>query len=72
MATALPIPPKDYEPKYFSDLIRALNLFFRRLENPGHVEATTLTLSAIPTSSAGLRAGEVWVDVAAGNVLKVV
>jgi len=38
----------------------------------GQVQANTLRLTNLPTSSAGLPSGSVWRDVAAGNVLKIV
>lgn len=67
----LPFPPDEYDPKYFNEMIRTLNLYFRQLQNPGPVIASTLQLTNIPTSAAGLRTGDVWEDTGAANVLKV-
>jgi hypothetical protein len=70
--TPLPFPPTSYDQRFFNETIRTLNLYFRQIQNPGPIIGSTLRLSQLPTSSAGLRTGEVWVDTAAGNVLKVV
>lgn len=68
----LPFPPTTYEQRYFNETIRTLNLYFRQIQNPGAVVGSTLNLTELPTSAAGLRVGDVWVDTAASNVLKVV
>jgi hypothetical protein len=68
----IPFPPDTYDQRYFNETIRTLNLYFRLLQNPGPLVGTSLSISALPTSSAGLRVGDVWVDTGAGNVLKVV
>jgi hypothetical protein len=34
------------------------------------VSGTTINVASLPTSSAGLNAGDLWVDTAADNVLK--
>ena len=63
-------PPETYQKSFFQQLLSDLYKRFQTIENPGHVQATTLNLSNLPTSSAGLRAGDIWVDTGAGNVLK--
>lgn len=68
----LPFPPNSYDQRYFNETIRTLNLYFRQVQNPGPLVGSTLSLSQLPTSAAGLRSGAVWVDTSAGNVLKVV
>jgi hypothetical protein len=68
----LPFPPTTYEQRYFNETIRTLNLYFRQIQNPGAIVGSTLNLTELPTSAAGLRVGDVWVDTAASNVLKVV
>lgn len=70
--TPLPLPPATYDQRYFNETLRTLNLYFRLLQNPGPLRATTLQLTALPTSATGLEPGTVWVDSTAGNVLKVV
>jgi hypothetical protein len=70
--TPLPFPPDSYDQRYFNQMLRTLNLYFRQLQNPGAILGTTITLTNLPTSPTGLPAGAVWVDTAASNVLKVV
>jgi hypothetical protein len=69
--TPLPFPPTTYDHKYYNEVIRTLNLHFRILQNPGQVTATSLNLTNIPTSSTGLRVGDVWHDTS-DNTLKIV
>ena len=68
----LPFPPTTYDHRYFNETIRTLNLYFRQIQNPGPIVGSTLNLTELPTSSAGLRSGDVWVDTGASNVLKLV
>lgn len=70
--TPLPLPPTTYEVRYFNEVIRSLNLYFRLLQNPGPVVAPTIQLTNLPTAATGLPIGSVWVDTTASNVLKVV
>jgi hypothetical protein len=70
--TPLPFPPSTYDQRYFNETIRTLNFYFRQVQNPGPIVGSTLQLFDLPTSSAGLRVGEVWVDTGAANVLKIV
>ena len=67
-----PFPPTTYDHRYFNETIRTLNLYFRQIQNPGPIVGSTLNLTELPTSSAGLRSGDVWVDTGASNVLKLV
>ena len=71
----LPIAPQDYERIYFEQLTNVLRLYFSQLDNPGFSAASGLNLNidTLPTqtSLATLRAGDVYRDTTAGNVLKV-
>lgn len=62
----LPDPPDEYDPAYMRRLLADLETFMRLSQAPGRVEGTTAKLSKLPTSSAGLAAGELWND--AGDV----
>jgi hypothetical protein len=68
----LPFPPDTYDQQYFNETIRALNLYFRQLQNPGPVIGSTFRALNLPTSDTGLPVGSFWVDASAGNVIKVV
>ena len=73
MATvSLPIPPVEYDRRYFELLLSKIEMEMQHLENPGFAVHAKLRLTQLSTSSAGLRSGDVWVDTGAGNVLKMV
>jgi hypothetical protein len=65
----LPLAPSEYNPEYFNQVIRALNIYFRQLDSTTPIVIDQLTLLALPTSPVGLRPGTVWND---GGILKIV
>jgi len=65
----LPIAPTEYNPEYFNQLIRALNVYLKQVGSTTPIVIDQLTLLALPTSPIGLRAGTVWND---GGTLKIV
>jgi hypothetical protein len=67
----LSLPPLQYDVQYMDMIVRQLNYYMQQHANPGGISGTTLSLSELPTSSTGLPSGSVWVDTAAGNVLKI-
>ena len=77
MAGIIPVaplecPPHTYDKRYFNETSRALNIYFRQLQNPGPVIGSTFRALNLPTSDTGLPVGSFWVDASAGNVIKVV
>ena len=58
----LPIPPVQYDQNWANQLIRNLNAYFTALQNPGPMRGTTISLTDLPTSSAGLASGSLWND----------
>lgn len=70
MGKRLPDPPKTYDLSAWQKIVSEISLQIQALENPGHIQGTTMNLSMLPTSSAGLRSGDIWVDTGAANVLK--
>jgi len=62
----LPEAPEEYTRVYMEDLIRTLEIFIEQERNPGEMRGTKLTLTDLPTSSAGLETGSLWND--AGTV----
>lgn len=68
----LPDPPRGYELQVWQAIVNEIDKQIRDLYNPGHVQGTTVNLTKLPTSAAGLRSGDVWVDTGAGNVLKII
>ena len=68
-APSLPLAPSTYDPEYFNQVIRALNVYFRQLDSTSPIVIDRLTLLALPTSALGQRVGTVYND---GGVLKIV
>ena len=66
---SLPLAPSTYDPEYFNQVIRALNVYFRQLDSTTPIVIDKLTLLALPTSALGQRVGTVYND---GGVLKIV
>ena len=58
----LPSPPREYEQRYFADLIRALETFIDQERNPGEQRGTKMTLTDLPTSSTDLEVGALFRD----------
>jgi len=58
----LPEPTPEYSLRYMQDLLRALEIFIEQERTPGELRATSITLTALPTSSAGLESGALWND----------
>ena len=61
-APILPVPPAQYDQNWANQTVRILNTYFVSLQNPGPLRATTITLTDLPTSSAGLPTGSLWND----------
>jgi hypothetical protein len=66
---SLPLAPSTYDPEYFNQVIRALNVYFRQLDSTTPIVIDSLTLLALPTSALGQRVGTVYND---GGILKIV
>ena len=77
------IPPKEYDPEYFREVLRTFSLFQTQLANPGKVTANELNLkpanaggirqfaSNVEAYNAGLQPGDVWM-LATGEIRVVV
>jgi hypothetical protein len=65
----LPLAPSEYNPEYFNQLIRALNVYLKQIGSTTPIVIDQLTLLALPTSPVGLKPGTVWND---GGILKIV
>jgi hypothetical protein len=63
---SLPLAPKEYESRYFSQLNNVLRLYFNQLSNPGDMGGSTLNLNlaTLPTEAdlPNLRLGDVYRD----------
>ena len=62
----LPLPPDEYDRRYFDQLTNVLRLYFNQLSNPGDMGGATLNLNlaTLPTEAdfASLRLGDVYRD----------
>jgi hypothetical protein len=65
----LPLAPREYNPEYFNQLIRSLNVYLNQIGSTTPIVIDQLTLLALPTNPVGLRPGTVWND---GGILKIV
>lgn len=55
-----PIPPKEYDQAYFSEVIRAFSVFLQQVQNPGDARHTELTLTDLKTNDQGLVEGALF------------
>jgi hypothetical protein len=62
----LPLPPDEYDRRYFDQLINVLRLYFNQLSNPGDMGGATLNLNlaTLPTEAdlPNLRLGDIYRD----------
>ena len=66
---SLPLAPNTYDPEYFNQVIRSLNVYFSQQNSTTPIVIDSLTLLALPTSALGQRVGTVYND---NGVLKIV
>lgn len=66
---SLPLPPTEYTPQYFDQLVRSLNTYFRQVGSTTPIVVDSITLNNLPTSATGLAVGSVWND---AGTLKIV
>jgi hypothetical protein len=59
-------PPAQYDMRHVMGLIRELNALVQRLNAIGPLHGSTLNLSLLPTSAAGLAPGDVYADPVTG------
>ncbi|MFO8006863.1 MAG: hypothetical protein R6V05_03915 [Candidatus Brocadiia bacterium] len=64
----LPVPPQQYDQRYFAELVQSIALFMQQTKNPGEGRFTKVTLTDLPTSDAGLEPGALYND---GGTVKV-
>lgn len=62
VAPRFPNPPKQYDPRYFADLIRAFATYQQQVQNPGQGRNTTVVLTSLQTNDQGLEPGAVFRD----------
>ena len=66
---SLPLAPNTYDPEYFNQVIRALNVYFGQQNSTTPIVIDSLTMLALPTSALGQRIGTVYNE---GGYLRIV
>lgn len=56
------IPPEEYDPEYFRQLLKELENFITSVNNGGDIQATSIRVTRMPTSTTGQRSGTLWND----------
>ena len=59
-APYFPIPPRDYDPRYFSEVIRAFSVFLEQTRNPGEGRNTFGVFTNLQTDDSGLEIGAIF------------
>lgn len=54
--------PKEYDPKYFEKVLRDLSIMLREMRSEGQATFSNVRLTDLPTSSVGLKTGDLWND----------
>jgi hypothetical protein len=68
-APSLPLAPSAYDPEYFNQVLRSLNVYLTQIGSTTPIVIDSLTLLALPTSAVDQRVGTVYND---NGVLKIV
>ena len=55
-----PIPPDQYQQRYFAETLRAFSVFLEQFQNPGDMRGTDLTLTNLQTDDSGLESGTLF------------
>lgn len=55
-----PIPPGQYNPAYFAEIIRAFSVYLAQQQNPGEGRNTFIVLTALQTDDVGLEPGALF------------
>lgn len=71
----LPAPPPEYDAAYMGQMLNVLNLFFQQVNAVQQINIAQLNINVdtLPTDAdlADLRVGDVYRDIAGGEVLKI-
>lgn len=71
----IPSAPPEYNLSYMAQMLNVLNLFFQQISAVQQINIAKLNIdvTTLPTDAdyANLRVGDVYRDIAGGNVLKI-
>jgi hypothetical protein len=59
-APYFPVPPGQYDQKYFSEVIRAFSVFLEQSRNPGQGRNTFTVFTNLQTDDSGLETGAIF------------
>jgi hypothetical protein len=57
-APYFPIPPSEYEQRYFNEVIRAFSVYLEQARNPGEGRNTFTVFTNLQTDDSGLETGD--------------
>ena len=55
-----PVPPKEYDRRYFDEVIRSFSVYLDQMQNPGEGRNTALVLTNLQTDDQGLELGSLY------------
>ena len=55
-----PVPPKQYDQQYMSEIMRSFATYLTQIQNPGDGRNTELTLTNLQTDDQGLEVGALF------------
>jgi len=55
-----PIPPQEYQQRYFAEVIRSFAVFAEQQQNPGEGRNTFIVLTDLQTDDSGLETGALF------------
>jgi len=55
-----PIPPQEYDKRYFDEVIRSFAVYLDQMQNPGEGRNTALVLTNLQTDDQGLEPGSLY------------
>jgi hypothetical protein len=55
-----PVPPAQYNPVYFAEIVRAFSVYLAQQQNPGEGRNTFIVLTALQDNDQGLEPGALF------------
>lgn len=58
----IPVAPAVYNSDDFNRIFKTIDKALEAINNPGPIRATRVSITDLPTSATGLKAGDLWND----------
>lgn len=55
-----PVPPADYQPWYFAEVVRSFSVYLNQIQNPGEGRNTFTVFTDLQQNDVGLEVGSVY------------